>query len=295
MIANRGNKLSIHFPKLIAEKAKLLEKVGVERASGEVEMILCYLLGVNRLHLYLNGASLYNDKHQNKLDEIIERRLTRYPLQLILEESWFFGRKFYVTPDVMVPTPETEVLCETALGFLKKHKLKKPDIIDLGVGSGVISVTLAKELNDCSIIALDISAEALEVAKKNASDLEATDKINFVHSDYFDKVPTDSKFDLILANPPYISEEEYKTLPPEVLADPKISLTGGDEGLDAVLTILKDAPNYLKTNGRIMFEIGYNQADKVADLTATDNRYTSIVIIKDLNNIDRVVILGCDK
>ena len=283
-----------HLPRLISEKAKLLEEVGIERASGEVEMMLCYLLGVDRLSLYLHGSKLIKEEHLKQLDEIIEKRLTRYPLQLILKEAWFYGRKFYVTPDVMVPTPETEILCNAAIGFVNKHEIVKPNIIDLGVGSGVISVTLAKELQDCSILALDISEAALKVAKKNAIDLKAESKIKFLVSDYFEQVPEDNKYDLILANPPYITEDEYKSLPPEVLADPKISLTGGESGLDAVKKILKQAPNFLKKGGRIMFEIGYNQADKVTELTSSDERYKSIVILKDLNDIDRVIILGCD-
>ena len=193
----------------------------------------------------------------------------------------------------MVPTPETELLCETAIGFVKQKKIENPKIIDLGVGSGVIAVTLALELQSCEVTALDISAEALEVAKKNALDLGASDKIKFIKSDYFENVPEGEKFDLILANPPYISEEEYKELPPEVLADPKVSLTSDNEGLAAIITILRDAPKYLNPGGRIMFEIGYNQAEKVADLTSQNDDYESIVIMKDLNNIDRVIILSC--
>ncbi len=288
-----ANELIKHIPQFISEKGKLLEDAGIDRGKGEIEMILCFVLGCDRLQLYLHGESLLKENHVNQIEKIITRRLTREPLQFILEESWFFGRKFYVSPAVMVPTPETELLCETALGFIKQKEIISPKIIDLGVGSGVIAITLALELKDCSVTALDISAEALEIAKKNSTDLGASGKISFVESDYFANVPDGEKFDLILANPPYISEEEYKELPPEVLADPKVSLTSDHEGLAAIMTILKDAPKYLKPNGRIMFEIGYNQADKVAELTSQNNNYESIVIMKDLNNIDRVIILSC--
>lgn len=282
-----------HIPKFISEKGKLLEDAGIDRGKGEIEMILCFVLECDRLQLYLHGESLIKESHINQIDNIIKRRLTREPLQFILEESWFYGRKFFVSPAVMVPTPETELLCETALRFIKEKKIESPKIIDLGVGSGVIGVTLALELADCSVTALDISAEALDVAKKNADDLGASEKISFVQSDYFANVPDGEKFDLILANPPYISEDEYKELPPEVLADPKVSLTSDNEGLAAIMTILCEAPKYLKPNGRIMFEIGYNQSEKVADLTSQNDDYDSIVIMKDLNNIDRVIILSC--
>lgn len=282
-----------HLPHFIAEKGQLLENAGIDRGKGEIEMILCFVLECDRLQLYLHGESLLKENHLKQIDDIITRRLTREPLQFILEESWFYGRKFFVSPAVMVPTPETELLCETALGFIKQKRIQSPKIIDLGVGSGVIAVTLALELPNCKVTALDISAEALEIAKKNAADLGASEKISFIESDYFAHVPDGEKFDLILANPPYISEDEYKELPPEVLADPKVSLTSDHDGLAAIMTILRDAPKYLKPNGRIMFEIGYNQAEKVADLTSQNNDYGSIVIMKDLNNIDRVIILGC--
>ena len=282
-----------HLTKFISEKGKILEDAGIDRGKAEVEIILCSLLDIERLQLYLYGEKLINDDIIDKFDKILEKRRTRYPLQYILEESWFYGRRFFVSPAVMVPTPETELLCETAIGFIKKHKLSNPNIIDLGVGSGVIAITLAKELPQCRIMALDISDEALDIARKNAQDLKADDKITFLQSDYFTNIDPNQKYDLILANPPYISEDEYKELPPEVLADPKVSLTSGDEGLDAVKIILRDAPDYLNKNGRIMFEIGYNQADRVVELTGDDDRYNSIVILKDLNDIDRVVILSC--
>ncbi len=282
------------LPLLITEKAKVLEDVGIDQGRAEIEIVLCHLLKCDRMNLFLSGALLINDDLLSRLEDIVKRRATRYPLQYILEESWFYGRRFFVSPAVMIPTPETELLCETAIRFVKKADLKKPRILDMGIGSGVISVTIAKELADCQIVALDISPEAIEIAKRNARDLEAADKIEFRQSDLFGALTGDEKFDLILSNPPYISDEEYKTLPPEVLADPKISLTSGEEGLDAVRLILRDAPNYLAGGGRLMFEIGYNQADRVQQLTETDDRYRSIVILKDLNDIDRVVLLACE-
>jgi release factor glutamine methyltransferase len=282
------------LPRFIADKGKVLEESGIERGKAEVEIILCYLLNVERLQLYLHGEQLIDDEVLDRFNDILIRRQSRQPLQYILEQSWFYGRKFHVSPAVMVPTPETELLCDSAIRFLMGSGLPRPRIVDLGVGAGVISVTLANELADCSILALDISAEALEVARKNANSLEASDKIEFLQSDYFQNIPPGSRFDLIIANPPYISEQDYHGLPPEVLADPKIALTSGEEGLDAIKIILKDAPDYLAGGGRIMFEIGYNQATFVTELTEKDDRYKSIVILKDLNDIDRIVILSCD-
>ncbi len=270
----------------------MLEKVGIDAGKAELEIILCSLLGVNRLNLYLNGETLLSDDIERQVLEIVKKRKTRYPLQYILEESWFYGRKFFVSPAVMVPTPETEVLCEAAIGFINSQKIESPKILDIGAGSGIISVTVAKELDDAEVLAVDISEAALDVTRKNAADLGAEDKISFRHSNLFENIYSSEKFDLILSNPPYISEEEYKSLPPEVLADPKISLTSGEEGLDVITDIIQQAPDYLMPGGKIMFEIGCNQAERVMKISERHSRYQSIVILKDLNDIDRVAILS---
>ncbi len=259
----------------------------------EVELSLCSLLEIDRLNLYLHGEQLLTDEIYQDLLSIIKKRATRYPLQYILQESWFYGRKFFVSPAVMVPTPETELLCESGIRFITENNITNPKILDIGCGSGVISITMASELKEASIAALDISTDAIEVAKRNAESLEVSEKIEFRESNLFSAInKKGNAFDLIMSNPPYISEEEYKTLPPEVLADPKISLTSGEEGLDIIKDILDQAPDYLKENGKLMFEIGYNQAERVLEISSSDMRYSSIVILKDLNEIDRVAILS---
>lgn len=277
----------------IAEKARVLANAGIDQADAEIELILCHVLDVSRMELVLHGAERLTDPVRAEIDRIIERRITRDPLQHILGECWFYGRKFIVGPAVMVPAPETELVCEAAISFVQKHAVKKPRILDIGVGSGVISVTVACDLPEARFLALDISPDAIAVAKQNAERMQVQDRIEFRESNLFSALRSDEKFDLILSNPPYIAEHEYATLPPEVLADPKISLTSGEEGMDAIKEIVALAPNYLAPGGRIMFEIGYDQADKVAALTNNDDRYSSISILKDLANLDRVVILAC--
>jgi len=282
------------LPKFIADRAQVLIDAGIDQGPAEIEIILCSLLKCDRLRLYLDGAELINDEITARLDEVVTRRATRYPLQYILEEAWFYGRCFFVSPAVMVPTPETELLCESAVRFVRSQGLEQPRILDLGTGSGVIAVTLAAELADSMLVALDISAEALEVAHRNARTHGVVDRIEFRQSDFFAALGRAEQFDLLVSNPPYISDDEYRELPPEVLADPKLSLTSGPEGLDAVRTILRDAPRHLRRGGKLMFEIGYNQADRVAQMTAEDDRYRTLVTLKDLADIDRIIILACD-
>jgi release factor glutamine methyltransferase len=283
-----------YLPHYISRQAKLLEDAGIECAKAEIEWILCHVLEVDRLNLYMRGQDLLNDRTLKRIDEIMARRLKRYPIQFILEEAYFYGRRFYVNSSVMAPTPETESLCEAALRFLRSHGIARPRILDVGTGSGVIAVTMAAEVVDASVVALDISEEALEVARRNGRDLEVADRIEFRHSDFFGSLARDEKFDVVMSNPPYIRDDEYPTLQKEVLEDPKIAMLGGRDGLDAIRAIVKGAPDHLAGGGRIMFEIGFGQVEGVAKLTEDDARYTSFSYVKDLAGVDRVIILGCE-
>lgn len=282
------------IPKFIADKARLLTEVGIDRAKGEIELALCYLLNCKRLDLYLHGYDILTDDARSRLDGIIQRRIKREPLQYILGESWFYGRRFRVTPAAMVPTPETELLCEKAIRYVQRCDMKKPHLLDIGVGSGVIAVTMALEVPECSIVALDISPDALNVARSNAAELGAMNRIGFIESDFFAAIAPHERFDLILSNPPYIADGEYDELPPEVKADPPVALLAGEDGLNAIRTILRDAPKFLAPGGRIIFEIGYDQGERVTRLTESDQRYRSITFIKDYNDYDRIVMLSCD-
>ncbi len=282
-----------HLPKLIAERAKVLTAAGIQSAAAEIEWMLCHILDVDRLNLYLHGSRLLTPEKLVRLDELIQKRLTRWPLQFILNESWFYGRKFYVTPDVMAPTPETELLCEAALRLIAQRKLQVPRVLDVGTGSGVVAVTMANEAPTAEVVALDVSEAALAVARRNANALGADDRIRFRQSDLFEAVSPDERFDLILSNPPYIAEPDYAGLEPEVKADPKIAMTAGVEGLDIIKRLVAEAPGYLAPAGRIMFEIGYGQSEKIAALTSQDERYSSLDILQDLNGIDRIIVLTC--
>ncbi len=275
----------------INKAAARLEAVGIDQAKAEVELILCYLLDCKRLDLYMHGIDAVTPEIQERFEKIMTRRLPRYPLQFILNEAWFYGRTFYVNEHVMAPTPETEMLVETALRTVSAKKLAAPFILDVGVGSGVISITLALECESASITAVDISRDALEVAQRNAATHGVGDRITFIESDFFSSVPVDARFDLIVSNPPYIAEPDYASLDPEVKADPKVAMTSGVDGLDAVRIILRDAPNYLEPGGTLMFEIGVGQADTIAQLVGDDSRYDQFSILRDLNDRDRVVIL----
>ena len=170
--------------------------------------------------------------------------------------------------------------------------MEEPYVLDIGTGSGIIAVTMALELPEVWVTAVDISAGALMVARKNAAMHDVAARVDLRRSDLFEAVRPDEKFDLILSNPPYIAEPDYEKVPPEVKADPRVAMTAGPEGLDIIRQLIARAPSYLKKNGRLMFEFGDNQADKIIEMTQKDKNYRAITIIKDLNDIDRVAILS---
>lgn len=283
-----------HLPKFIADQAARLAAAGIQSAAAEIEWMLCYVLEVNRLDLYLHGLKMLSTGRLQKIESIIIRRMYREPLQFILGEAWFYGRRFIVTPAVMAPTPETERLVERALGFIRTLEINGPRLLDIGIGSGVIGLTIACEDPTAKIVGLDISTDALAVANQNCELLGVADRVKLLNSDMFTALHDDNRFDLILANPPYIAEPDYASLDPEVHADPEIAMIAGPDGLDCIRAILRDAPRYLAANGRIMFEIGYGQSGKIAAMIEEDRRYRSMDIIKDFNDIDRVVILTCE-
>jgi len=280
----------INLNKLIADTARRLREVGIDSGEAEAELILCDILDVDRLHLYLHGPSILNEDDLKKYEQIVAKRLTRYPLQYILGSAWFFGRKFTVNEDVMVPCPETELLLDSVLRGARHCASDPVKLLDIGTGSGVVAISARLENPTLAVTASDISPKALIVAKNNAEKFEVGQTIRFVQSDLFASFDQGERFDIIASNPPYIAEPDYADLPPEVLADPKISLTSGPKGLDIIRQLIRTAPDYLERPGHLMFEIGYDQAETIFDLVDSDNRYVDCSLFKDMSDIDRVVV-----
>lgn len=283
-------KAPINLNAVIANAAKKLVAAGIEAGAAEAEIVLCELLDFDRLHLYLHGPSLIDENLLREFDAIIERRATRYPLQYILGSAWFYNRRFIVNEAVMVPCPETELLLESALRLARRCQSVPVRLLDIGAGSGVIAVTAKLENEALDVTAVDISPDALAVAKQNAEAFELDGQIRFVQSDLFASLNKNERFDIIASNPPYIADHEYPTLPPEVKADPKTALLGGEKGLDIIVRLVREAPDHLTRPGYLLFEIGYDQSKEVFALIENDNRYAEFSLLKDLADIDRVVI-----
>jgi release factor glutamine methyltransferase len=280
----------VNLNEIIAEAGKRLKDVGIDAGAAEAEIILCELFDSDRLFLYLHGPSLIDDELLKKFNAIIERRLTRYPLQYILGSSWFFGRKFMVNESVMVPCPETELLLVSIVRTARQCESDPVRVLDIGTGSGVVAVSAKLENPDLDVVALDLSEEALKVAKTNADRFEVLDEIRFIRSDLFSALKADQKFDIIASNPPYIADGDKETLPPEVKADPEQALFAGKKGLDFIERLIAEAPDYLGRPGYLIFEIGYDQSREIFEMIENDSRYSDCSILKDLGDIDRLAI-----
>jgi release factor glutamine methyltransferase len=251
---------------------------------NEAELVLTKVLNCNRLSLYLNKDMCLDKEKSARVSRIFRRRVKGEPLQYILGACEFMGLEFKVDRRALIPRPETEILVSVALDKLKLlDPTARLKILDLGTGSGCIAVSIAKLFPQADIWATDVSALALQLAKENARLHKV--KIKFLRSDIFgalkDKPP---KFDLIISNPPYISRQEFIDLAKEISFEPPLALRAGIDGLDFYRRIISQAALYLNDHGWLSLEVGANQA-----LLAAGN-FDGPEIIKDYNNIERVVI-----
>ncbi|MCX5712588.1 MAG: peptide chain release factor N(5)-glutamine methyltransferase [Candidatus Omnitrophica bacterium] len=258
---------------------------------NEAELLFSRMLKCDKLSLYLNRKTKLGRKNGEFASLVLRKRVSGYPLQYILGKADFFGEEFLVTEAVFIPRPETEILVETALklGLRVKGKGLKLNILDLGTGSGCIAIFLAKLLHGADITATDISVKALEVAKENARLHHVN--INFIQGDLFDTYPLPlTTYHLIVNNPPYIASQEINKLQPEISFEPRMSLDGGKDGLDFYRKIIKQAPLYLKDDGILAFEIGFDQLARIEKILQKQPNMRIIDIIRDYAGIERVVI-----
>lgn len=267
-----------------------LKQAGVPDPEIDAWYLLEYTTGINRAFYYADPEKELADAERKKYEELIGIRAARVPLQHITGTQEFMGIEFYVNENVLIPRQDTEVLVEEALKILKEEVSGEAKssvrVLDMCTGSGCILLSfLHYATSNVSGTGSDFSAEALKVAEKNARRLE--EHAEFVKGDLFENVK--GKFDMILSNPPYIPTAEIADLQDEVrLHDPLEALDGKEDGLYFYRRIIKEAPEYLETNGFLMFEIGYDQAEPVTALMQ-DSGFTDITVKRDLAGLDRIV------
>lgn len=265
---------------------EFLEKKGIESPRLNAEILLSEILNCKRLDLYLKFDQPLKELEISKYREWIKRRGLYEPIQYIIGKIEFFGLQFRVNSSVLIPRPETEILVEEVLRYSKsKNGLK---ILDIGTGSGIIAIAIAKQLEDSQITAIDISQEAINLAIENAVTNEVISKLNFLMSDIKD-FENNEKFDVVVSNPPYISKEDFPSLQNEIKDyEPRIALTDSNDGLDFYKIISKRSKSLLKKDGRIYFEVGKGQADNVKRILI-ENDFICIRSINDYQQIERVV------
>ena len=272
---------------IIVKYSKELEKIS-PTPRLDVETLLQKVLGVDRLYILLNLERVLSEDEEQLFNKFINERLNNRPIAYIVGNREFMGLDFFVKEGVLIPRPDTEVLVEEVIELAKKKDAK--NILDIGTGSGAITVSLAKYLENVKVTSVDISDIALEIGKRNAISNEVDDRITFVKSDLFTNIDKETKFDIIVSNPPYIKREVIDTLDKQVKDyEPYNALEGGVDGLDFYRAITKRAKEYLKKDGILAYEVGHDQSEDVSKLMEMDG-YTNIYTRKDLQQIDRVVI-----
>lgn len=272
----------------ITSAAEYMDKKGIESARLNSELLLAQTLNCKRLDLYLSFERPLQKNEIDTFRELIKRRGKFEPLQYIIGKIEFYGLELEVNPSVLIPRPETELLVEKVIESLKN--IKNSSILDIGSGSGNISIALAKNLPCCHITGIDISADAIITSKRNTKMHQVEEQVMYVNKDIFSATDFNAnQFDVIVSNPPYISANDFGKLAPELrLYEPKFALTDGGNGLSFYKKISSLAKSLLKKNGMIFFEIGVHQSESVKTILS-ENGFMNIDIKKDYSDIDRII------
>ncbi|WP_315514472.1 peptide chain release factor N(5)-glutamine methyltransferase [Leptotrichia wadei] len=279
--------------KLLLDKSvQYLEKNDIQEGKLIAEIVFSHVLNIDRMMLFTKYRDDIEDEEIEKIRYFIQKiGREKFPVQYLLNEQEFYGRKFYVDKGVLIPRQDTEILVEKMIDTLKDKVLKNeihPKILDIGVGSGIIGITAALEIESSYVLGVDISDKALETAQKNKEILKVSN-IKFLKSDLFENVEF-REFDMIVSNPPYISLNEVGIMSDDTLLhEPSEALFAENDGLYFYYEICQKASDYLADFGYLLFEIGYKQGKNVAKIMASSG-FKNIEVVKDLAGLDRVVI-----
>lgn len=272
---------------LIKKGMRELKNGNIEEPKLKARLLMQYVLNKSRQYVIVNDKEeLDNIKEKQYLEEI--KILKKgVPIEHITHQKEFMKLSFFVDKNVLIPRQDTEILVEEVINIAKKNNAKK--ILDLCTGSGAIAVSLAKYLPQAEITAIDISNEALKIAKKNAISNNVENQITFISSDMFTNL-NEEKFDIIVSNPPYIKTNVIKNLDIQVQNEPYIALDGGKDGLDFYKKIINESYQYLKYNGYLCLEIGFDQKIDVIELIENTESFTGTYSKKDLFDNDRIIV-----
>lgn len=273
---------------ILNEAARNFAMEGIPSPRLDAEVLLSFCLGCERLDFFKNPSKPVDEVTLALFQKMMIRRLKWEPVAYITSSKEFWSFTLEVNRDVLIPRPDTEVLVEEALAVSKQINSAEIKILDIGTGSGAIALALAYEMPLARLTATDISAAALAIAAKNARNLDLDSQIVFRQCNLLE--PVEDFFDIIVSNPPYIAQEEYKKLPAGVKDyEPPEALLAGSDGLDFHRRIIKEAPGHLKSNGWLLLEIGATQDAQVVNIFAATGLYNDISIRNDYAGMPRVI------
>ncbi len=280
--------------KLISWTRDYFTRHQVENPRASAEILLAFTLKCRRIDLYLQFDQPLHEDELSRYRQLIKRRVRHEPVAYITGEKEFWSLNFKVTPAVLIPRPETEILVEKSLELLPSPRQNTNiRIWEPGTGSGAVIISLAHERPDCKLFASDLSVEAIAVASQNARQHQVRDRVSFFTGNWSDPLHAGrALFDLIVCNPPYVKSDEIECLQPDVKSfEPRHALDGGADGLQAVTYLIHTAPSFIKSRGFLTLEIGYDQHAQVADIGYRCGAYDQIQTVKDYNGHHRVVCM----
>jgi release factor glutamine methyltransferase len=277
----------------IQKAAEILSAHNVPDHGMDAELLLRHALGKDRAWLLVHLQDRIDDEGLRTFEQSVERRKLREPLQYIIGIQEFWGIPLTVTPDVLIPRPETEFVVEAALKAV--HGINTPFIVDLCTGSGCIAISLAKELPKARVFATDRSDRALHIAQENARQTGVADRIRFLEGDLFvplEEMDLRGRIDCVVTNPPYVRSGDLTTLQPEVRDfEPAMALVAGPEGTEIAERIIQQAPEYLKQGSLLIMEMGLGQTAALRTIVGDTHKFGRVEIVKDLAGIERVIVV----
>lgn len=286
--------MGLQIKEILTVAEGILKDAGDEDAKFDAELLLIHASGYDSRKIFMNWSSPLDDVYCEKYFELVQQRANGMPTQYLTGSQAFMGHDFYVDPRVLIPRQDTETLAEAAGDYLKKNRNMK-SVLDLCTGSGILAVSLAKEISGLKVTASDIDKEALKVAARNAARHGLTSRVKFVVSDLFVALKktgfSNAGYDMIVSNPPYIPTDVIGTLQREIVEhEPRHALDGGADGLDFYRRILPEASAYLnKKRGTLFLEVGSDQVDSVSGIALETGRYGEPEVFNDLSGNPRAI------
>lgn len=278
----------MNIKQLLAEGTQILKNNNIEKPIMHARLLLEFILEKNREYLLVNENNEVEEMNKARYLESIERLADGEPIQYIKKHQEFMKLDFYVDNNVLIPRADTEILVEEAINLINNLKKTNLKVLDMCTGSGAIAVSIAKYIENIEVYGVDISEKALEVARRNAEKNKVEKKCNFINSDMFKNIL--DEFDIIISNPPYIKRKQIKELDKNVKREPIMALDGGENGLEFYERLAAESHHFLKKNGILLLEIGYDQKIEVVNILESTEKYYNIYSKKDLAQNDRIVV-----